>query len=194
MSEGWIGVDLDGTLAEYLGWQGMGHIGEPIAPMAERVRAWLAVGKDVRIFTARVCSIQSQEDIDIFLREYTRWCFRVFGRQLPVTCEKDWKMIELWDDRCVQIMPNTGIMVQDALVREVQSMKNDDMKRRARIAELEAERAQLRKALEAIAKFADREYEKRIPAPSCVEFLTIKLCAKNTLKGAVAKNATVEPR
>lgn len=48
-------------------------------------------------------------------------------------------MIELWDDRCVQIMPNTGIMVQDALVREVQSMKNDDMKRRARIAELERE-------------------------------------------------------
>ena len=144
MSEGWIGVDLDGTLAEYLGWQGMGHIGEPIAPMAERVRAWLAVGKDVRIFTARVCSIQSQEDIDIFLREYTRWCFRVFGRQLPVTCEKDWKMIELWDDRCVQIMPNTGIMVQDALVREVQSMKNDDMKRRARIAELEQELEQTR--------------------------------------------------
>lgn len=64
----------------------------------------------------------------------------------------------------------------------------------ARIAELEAERVRLRKALEAIAKFADREYEKRIPAPSCVEFLTIKLCAKNTLKGAVAKNATVEPR
>ena len=47
-------------------------------------------------------------------------------------------MVELWDDRCVQIMPNTGIMVQDALVREVQSMKNDDMKRRARIAELES--------------------------------------------------------
>lgn len=47
-------------------------------------------------------------------------------------------MIELWDDRCVQIMPNIGIMVQDALVREVQSMKNDDVKRRARIAELEA--------------------------------------------------------
>ena len=184
MSEGWIGVDLDGTLAEYLGWQGMGHIGEPIAPMAERVRAWLAVGKDVRIFTARVCSIQSQEDIDIFLREYTRWCFRVFGRQLPVTCEKDWKMVELWDDRCVQIMPNTGIMVQDALVREVQSMKNDDMKRRARIAELEAERNQLREALKEIAKFADSEYEKRIPAPSCVEFSTVKRYAEKALKGA----------
>lgn len=147
MSEGWIGVDLDGTLAEYLGWQGMGHIGEPIAPMVERVKAWLAEGKDVRIFTARVCSSQSQEDLDVFLREYTRWCFQVFGRQLPVTSEKDWKMIKLWDDRCVQIMPNIGIMVQDALAREVQSMKNDDVKRRARIAELEAERDRLREAL-----------------------------------------------
>lgn len=155
MSEGWIGVDLDGTLAEYRGWQGMGHIGEPIAPMVERVKAWLAAGKDVRIFTARVCSCQSQEDIDVFLREYTHWCFRVFGRQLPVTSEKDWKMIELWDDRCVQIMPNTGIMVQDALVREVQSMKNDDMKRRARIAELEAERDQLRKALRGLMQAVD---------------------------------------
>ena len=57
-------------------------------------------------------------------------------------------MIELWDDRCVQIMPNSGIAVQDALVREVQSMKNDDVKRRARIAELEAENERLRKALE----------------------------------------------
>lgn len=147
MSEGWIGIDLDGTLAEYLGWQGMGHIGEPIAPMVERVKAWLAEGKDVRIFTARVCSSQSQEDLDVFLREYTRWCFQVFGRQLPVTSEKDWKMIKLWDDRCVQIMPNIGIMVQDALAREVQSMKNDDVKRRARIAELEAECGRLREAL-----------------------------------------------
>lgn len=60
-------------------------------------------------------------------------------------------MIELWDDRCVQIMPNNGIAVQDALVREVQSMKNDDVKRRARIAELEAERDRMREALQVIA-------------------------------------------
>lgn len=62
-------------------------------------------------------------------------------------------MIELWDDRCVQIMPNNGIAVQDALVREVQSMKNDDVKRRARIAELESERDRMRKALEKIAQW-----------------------------------------
>ncbi len=54
----------------------------------------------------------------------------------------------------------------------------------ARIAELEAERDRLREALEAIAKFADSEYEKRIPAPSCVEFSTVKRYAEKALKGA----------
>ena len=58
------------------------------------------------------------------------------------------------------------------------------MKQAARIAELEAERDRLREALEAIAKFADSKYEKRIPAPSCVEFLTIKRCAEKALKGS----------
>ena len=27
---GWIGVDLDGTLARYDGWRGIDHIGEPM--------------------------------------------------------------------------------------------------------------------------------------------------------------------
>lgn len=184
MSEGWIGVDLDGTLAEYLDWQGMGHIGEPIAPMVERVKAWLAAGKDVRIFTARVCSIQSQEGLDDFLQEYTRWCFRVFGRQLPVTCEKDWKMIELWDDRCVQIMPNNGIAVQDALVREVQSMKNDDVKRRARIEELEAERDRMRDALNLIGTKADFCADECEYGPDATSFRLIADDAKRALKGA----------
>ena len=34
---GWIGVDLDGTLAHYGGWIGPDHIGDPIAPMVERI-------------------------------------------------------------------------------------------------------------------------------------------------------------
>src|SRR5690349_18780615 len=52
---GWIGVDLDGTLAEYHGWKGVEHIGPPIPEMVARVKQWLAEGRDVRIFTAR-CS------------------------------------------------------------------------------------------------------------------------------------------
>lgn len=39
---GWIGVDLDGTLAEYGGWKGADHIGAPVPAMLARVRAWLA--------------------------------------------------------------------------------------------------------------------------------------------------------
>lgn len=33
----WIGVDLDGTLAEYHGWQGPDNIGSPVQPMVERM-------------------------------------------------------------------------------------------------------------------------------------------------------------
>jgi hypothetical protein len=47
---GWIGVDLDGTLAHYDGWKGADHIGEPIAPMVERVKRWLSEGHEVRVF------------------------------------------------------------------------------------------------------------------------------------------------
>ena len=28
---------------------------------------------------------------------------------IPITWEKDYQMEELWDDRCVQVIPNTGI-------------------------------------------------------------------------------------
>ncbi len=51
---GWYGVDLDGTLAHYDGWMGPTEIGPPISKMVHRVRRWLAEGRDVRIFTARV--------------------------------------------------------------------------------------------------------------------------------------------
>lgn len=51
---GWIGVDLDGTLAMYDGFKGPEHIGDPVPKMLERVKKWLAEGREVRIFTARV--------------------------------------------------------------------------------------------------------------------------------------------
>lgn len=38
---GWIGVDLDGTLAVYKGWNGPEHIGEPIPIMIDRVKLWI---------------------------------------------------------------------------------------------------------------------------------------------------------
>ena len=101
--DGWIGVDLDGTLAIYSHWQGAQHIGEPIKPMVDRVKRWLAAGNDVRIFTARMADglISTRQRIEM-------WTFAVFGQVLPVTNIKDYGMAELWDDRAVQVVENTG--------------------------------------------------------------------------------------
>lgn len=104
-SGGWIGVDLDGTLAHYVGWNG-GAIGAPIARMLERVKGWLDEGIDVRIFTARVAG---EPNDAVAQRELIEaWCVAHLGAALPITCRKDFAMVELWDDRCVQVIPNTG--------------------------------------------------------------------------------------
>lgn len=99
--DGWIGVDFDGTLAHYDGWQGEGHVGEPIGPMVDRVRQWIAEGRDVRIVSARASAPASVKAIKA-------WCMQHLGTNLPVTDRKDHAMRELWDDRCVQVTPNTG--------------------------------------------------------------------------------------
>jgi hypothetical protein len=118
MDEGWIGVDFDGTLVEYHDWQGEGVYGAPIPAMVERVRGWVAAGIQVRIFTARAYS-------QIDLNGIVAWCLEHLGYALPVTARKDYQMIELWDDRAVQVIPNTGIPLA------------------SRVAELEAEQGRL---------------------------------------------------
>jgi hypothetical protein len=115
--KGWIGIDLDGTLAEYDGWKGSRHIGEPIPLMLKRVKKWLEEGKEVKIFTARV-STNNPERMQSISAIYD-WCMKHFGRALDMTAEKDYGMIELWDDRCVQVIPNTGIAIQEIITLEV---------------------------------------------------------------------------
>ncbi len=103
---GWIGVDLDGTLAEYHGWVDETHIGSPIQPMIERVRQWLGNGHQVKIFTARV---SGDRDVDLIRSSIQEWCQTHIGYRLEVTCIKDYGMIELWDDRAVRVLPNQGV-------------------------------------------------------------------------------------
>lgn len=100
-SGGWVGVDLDGSLAEYNGFRGAGVIGTPITKMLERVRRWLAAGVDVRIFTARAHDPESVIAI-------VAWCNHHLGCPLRVTATKDHQTIAIWDDRAVQLIPNTG--------------------------------------------------------------------------------------
>lgn len=109
--EGWIGVDLDGTLAEYNGWKGVDHIGNPIPLMVERVKKLLLDGANVRIFTARVHPNQDGRKIEMVRYWIEKWCLEVFGEVLPITHEKDFGMIHLYDDRAVQVEFNTGKLV-----------------------------------------------------------------------------------
>lgn len=105
---GWIGVDLDGTLAHYKSGleHDPNHIGAPIPAMVARIREWLEDGCDVRIFTARVSG-----DPGNARKVIEDWCQQNLGRVLPVTCEKDPNMDELWDDKARQVEPNTGVYV-----------------------------------------------------------------------------------
>lgn len=108
---GWIGVDFDKTLAEYTKWVAADDLGKPILPMVNRVKRWLRTGYTVKIFTARVWHDGSPARLlDAIKAEAAirAWCERHLGQQLEVTNVKDIHMIELWDDRCVQMFPNTG--------------------------------------------------------------------------------------
>jgi hypothetical protein len=99
----WIGVDLDGTLAHDLGGHrgSKGEIGSPIKPMLNRLMKWIAEGRTVKIFTARASSPKQ-----VILVK--KWLASHGLPDLEVTNVKDMRMVELWDDRCVQVMTNSG--------------------------------------------------------------------------------------
>lgn len=104
-AETWIGVDLDGTLAKYTTWKGEDHIGEPIPLMVNRVKEWIAAGKDVRIMTARVA-----DDPDGKIAKLIQdWTEEHLGKRLPVTNVKDHQMEALWDDKAHRVEKNTGV-------------------------------------------------------------------------------------
>lgn len=96
-----IYVDLDGTLAEYHGWKGPNHIGPPIEPMLNRVRAWVRGGIVVKIFTARA-SVHEQ------IPPIKSWLAQLGLGDLEVTCIKGFDGEEFWDDRAVTVEANTG--------------------------------------------------------------------------------------
>lgn len=117
--DGWIGVDLDGVLAVYDTFRGPSHIGPPIKAMVDRVLSFIDDGYDVRILTARVAmlylpedytkdfafSMQESLDCKVAIED---WCLKHLGRKLSITAVKDYNLIELWDDRSIQMIPNTG--------------------------------------------------------------------------------------
>lgn len=97
----WIGVDLDGTLAKATRWQGMAHIGPPVPLMVRRVQEWTKRGLTVKILTARAPHPEAVAAI-------RKWLVAHGMPELEVTDRKDFGMVELWDDRAIQVVRNTG--------------------------------------------------------------------------------------
>ena len=125
--EGWIGIDFDGTLAVYNGYISADHCGEPIRPMVELVREFLAQGEEVRIFTARIYPInmcvrpevdnlpelglfEALNDAVTALKAIRAYCLTHFGVMLAVTNVKDPGMKVLYDERCRQVESHTGFV------------------------------------------------------------------------------------
>jgi hypothetical protein len=115
MSNEWIGVDLDGTLFVYTTWTAWNEFGPPIPLMVDRVRRWLSEGKTVKIFTARVagsidkCLVTGEQvTIKMMTSAIQDHLERHGLPRLECTATKDYRMVELWDDRCVQVISNTG--------------------------------------------------------------------------------------
>lgn len=98
----WIGVDLDGTLAEYYGWISDGSIGKPVPLMVKRVVGWVKNGMLVKIFTARAADPAQ-------IPRIKQWLFDHGLPDLEVTNVKDMACKQIWDDRAIGVKRNEGI-------------------------------------------------------------------------------------
>lgn len=105
MANKYIAVDLDGTLAKPTmapDWK----IGEPNPIIFEKVKALLAAGRPVKIFTARACDPTQIPGVQQWLRDHGL-------PDLEVTNSKDYDLQEIWDDRARQVDPMTGNFVTE---------------------------------------------------------------------------------
>ena len=136
--KGWYGFDLDGTLAVYDKWKGIDHIGEPVKPMVDLIRKMHDEGKVVKILTARIAPHKLEDGTvgESYItvpdgeggvtRTYAHqfindWCHFNLGFIPEIVYQKDHLMLELYDDRVKQVVPNEGLLVED-LYRECGKM------------------------------------------------------------------------
>lgn len=111
----WYGFDLDGTLAEHLGWHGYGHIGDPIRPMCDLAKRLHENGAEVRIVTARIKDAKTDEESERICKPIEDWCYKHLGFCPKITCEKDSEMLVLFDDRSKQVVKNKGLLLEDVI-------------------------------------------------------------------------------
>jgi len=115
----WIGIDLDGTLAVAADKFDPHSIGKPVPAIVKMVRDFIAQGKRVKIFTARVCITGQKSDAgtaDLAFSLYQHalisvWLSEIFYTALEVTCVKDFLCEQIYDDRAWRVETNTGEII-----------------------------------------------------------------------------------
>lgn len=103
-----LAVDLDGTLAERQSPFNPLSVGEVIKPMLTKVKAQLAKGRKVVLFTARASTMDAKAEkaIKAWLKEHGL-------EKLEITCTKTPDITEFWDDRA------RGVKVDEGHFREL---------------------------------------------------------------------------
>ena len=119
----WLAVDLDGTLAEYLGWAGEHTIGYVIPAIAERLKERHAEGWKIAIFTA---------NLDCNQTEYADVSAKIWGwlsendlakYVTEVTAVKRKYFTEFWDDRAITVEKNKGVFTEERLCKQLEIEK-----------------------------------------------------------------------
>lgn len=118
-----IAVDLDGTLAEYFGWQGEEHIGQPVWPLVEKIKKMIESDDKIVfwIYSARCCDARSAEIIHAWKEKHG--ISELFA---GVTNIKYKFFREFWDDRAKQVVPNTGVFVGGDQIHSLIKTLSDD--------------------------------------------------------------------
>lgn len=112
-SREWVGVDFDGTLATFeCNWRNdYRSTGTPVPAMVELVKQWIALGVDVRIFTARMdCYHPKFPNLTpkAVRRPLQIWCIKHLGKLLKITNKKDYWCKAIYDDRTIRVEQDTG--------------------------------------------------------------------------------------
>jgi hypothetical protein len=123
-AKAWWGFDIDKTAFVDEGGTRGGVIGEPIQGIIRRIKYFLRTGRNVCIVTARVHPSEPDAAAQRLLIQDTldATLGKEMAIRIPIRCDKDRHMIDLYDDRAKQVIPNRGVLVQNELRRAVEGL------------------------------------------------------------------------
>ena len=93
-------------------------LGPPVPEMVRKVKAAIAEGVQVVIFSARVYPGADYERLaqsTNAMLNIAEWCQKHIGQVLPITFVKMPIFTKLYDDRAIEILPNTGVELRDLI-------------------------------------------------------------------------------